>query len=326
MDADKSRILLLRFGGLGDLLAVLPAISWIRKKTRGRPLSLVCRKEYGELFLRTGIVDEIVSIDGREAGLLFRGASGAETDRPRWLENVSFALGWMQKPPKTEMVETIKSFGVADIRILWPPEGLRLALSRHFFEETKILFPSDGREIPDFDVCARLLLDGELPEKTRGAAGLSHGEGHGFVAVHPGSGGSFKCWPTGNFVEIVRRLAREGIPGAWITGEAEEESSVAGCLQKEPLPDGWTWIRHPPILELADLLAKSTLYLGNDSGVTHLAAACGARVLALFRGDLEIAWKPYGRSTVLASRTLEEIEIGRVWSAIQGIYMGGKKY
>jgi len=325
MDADRSRILLLRFGGLGDLLAVLPAISWIRKRARDGFLSLVCRKEYGELFLRSGIVDEIVSIDGREAGLLFRGASGAETDRPRWLGKVSFALGWMQKPPKAGMIETIKSFGVAEVRICWPPEGLRLALSRYFFEETKSLFPSDGPENPDFDECARLLLDGELPEKARGVARLSRIEGNGFVAVHPGSGGSFKCWPTGNFVEIVRRLAREGIPGVWITGEAEEESLVAGCLQKEPLPDGWTWIRHPPILELANLLAKSALYLGNDSGVTHLAAACGARVLALFREDLEIAWRPFGRSAVIASRTLAEIEIGRVWSAIQGIYMGGNK-
>jgi len=127
-------------------------------------------------------------------------------------------------------------------------------------------------------------------------------------------------------VGIVRRLAGEGIPGVWITGEAEEESSIAGRLQKEPLPEGWTWIRRPPIMELAGLLAKSALYLGNDSGVTHLAAACGVPVLALFREDLEIAWKPYGRSTTLSSRTLEGIGIERVWSAIKGAFVDEEKY
>jgi len=326
MHAAGSRILLLRFGGLGDLLAVLPAISWIRKSRRNSFLSLVCRKEYGELFLESGIVDEIVSIDERDVGLLFRGPSGADTDRPRWLDNVSFVLGWMQKAPKADMVETIRSFGAVDVRILWPPEGLRIALSRHFFEETKRLFPLDGSEFPDFETCARLASEGRWPENTRGAARPFPGEKRGFVAVHPGSGGSFKCWPMENFVGIVRRLAGEGIPGVWITGEAEEESSIAGRLQKEPLPEGWTWIRRPPIMELAGLLAKSALYLGNDSGVTHLAAACGVPVLALFREDLEIAWKPYGRSTTLSSRTLEGIGIERVWSAIKGAFVDEEKY
>ena len=141
--------------------------------------------------------------------------------------------------------------------------------------------------------------------------------GDGTLAViHPGSGGTAKVWPFERFLEITRRLQRAGVPGAFITGEAEECAAVSGRLEREALPSGWTWIRRPPILAVAGLLAEASLYIGNDSGITHLAAACGTSVTALFLEKNVPAWEPYGRSVVLAARALSDLDTETVWAAL----------
>jgi len=138
--------------------------------------------------------------------------------------------------------------------------------------------------------------------------------GRAFV-VHPGSGSESKRWPLENFLEIIRRLAERGIAGSLVTGEAEEK--LAAGLEDFILPSGWAWIRQPSIENLASLLSEAGLYLGNDSGVTHLAAACGAEVVALFRQDLVSAWEPLGRVHVHIARSLNEIRLDSVWETVR---------
>ena len=82
------------------------------------------------------------------------------------------------------------------------------------------------------------------------------------------------------------------------------------------LPQGWTWLQNLHPVKLARLLSKASFYLGNDSGVTHLAAASGTRTLALFRKDLEAIWRPCGHVAVLNGRSLNKISIESVWHVI----------
>jgi ADP-heptose:LPS heptosyltransferase len=128
-----------------------------------------------------------------------------------------------------------------------------------------------------------------------------------FVVVHPGSGSEKKCWPLENFLKIMEFLHQKGIDGFLVTGEAENR--IESAIPALALPPGWSWLRRPPLLKLAGLLRKAAFYVGNDSGVTHLAAACGTRGLALFRRDLEVAWKPYGRIDVLSDAELAAITL-----------------
>jgi len=152
---------------------------------------------------------------------------------------------------------------------------------------------------------ARALLGNALPGGGR------------FAIIHPGSGGAAKLWPFDNFLEIARRLWGAGVPGVFITGEAEECPAISGRLEREALPSGWTWERKPPLLGVSGLLTEAPLYLGNDSGITHLAAACGARVTALFLEMNIPAWEPFGRSRVVSARALSELDVETVWASLR---------
>ena len=307
MNTKTLRVLLLRFGGLGDLLAVLPSIFYLRKTMPDGELTLVCREEYGGLFQDAGFVDRLVPAGGRRAAALFGGLSGADPETRSWAEGFCLAVTWMQKPPDPSLEEGLRSIGIPEVRVIALPALLAVPVSRFFFDATVSIIPGAGVNAPGFDECARLPVSERAVASARGP----------FAVVHPGSGGESKRWPLANFLEIVRRLADRGMPGVLVTGEAEEGPFFSGLLEKKELPPGWTRLSRPALSGLAGLLAEASFYLGNDSGVTHLAAACGAKVLALFREDLAPAWRPFGRVRVLAARTLPEIGADRVWLALR---------
>jgi len=105
-----------------------------------------------------------------------------------------------------------------------------------------------------------------------------------FVAVHPGSGSPAKNWPADRFATVARRLAA-GHPWLLVLGPAEADA---------PTFEGALLARDWPVRTLGAALSRAGLYLGNDSGVSHLAAASGAPTLALFGPTHPALWSPVG--------------------------------
>ena len=103
------------------------------------------------------------------------------------------------------------------------------------------------------------------------------------VIIQPGSGSPKKNWPLARFEELAVRLAEQGYRVRWCLGPAEEE-----------------WLRRPDALpalsleELAGVLAGARLFVGNDSGISHLAAATGCPTVAIFGPTDPSVWKPAG--------------------------------
>jgi heptosyltransferase-3 len=307
-------VLLIRLGGLGDLLVSLPSMAYLRRAMPGCRFALLCRGEYGGLILDAGVTDGIVPVEGREASALFADA-GVPSSGP-W-PGLSLAVGWMQKPRPPEIEGALRSWGVRTVLFAAPNPPHSVSLSRVFFADTGSGFPLPDGIVPDFDECSRLRTKRGGMTAARAGLRTDLPGGGRFAVIHPGSGGKAKLWPFGHFLEIARRLADAGIPGVFVTGEAEERPEIAGRLEAGALPRGWTWVRRPPLLGLAGLLAEAPLYLGNDSGITHLAAACGARVTALFLEENIPAWEPYGRTRVLAARAVSELDAEVVWGALR---------
>ena len=113
------------------------------------------------------------------------------------------------------------------------------------------------------------------------------------LVIHPGSGSPAKNAPLSFFQKAAHRAVEESSKQVLVIwGEAEMEwlgeiqSTFKGlnCVQvlKEPLP----------LRDLACLLTQASAYLGNDSGVTHLANACGLRTFAVFNSTDSRIWGP----------------------------------
>jgi heptosyltransferase-3 len=100
-----------------------------------------------------------------------------------------------------------------------------------------------------------------------------------FAVIHPFSGSPKKNWPLSSFRELACQLERS-LPVRWCAGP------------DDPPLDGA--VRIDDLYELACWLAKARLYVGNDSGITHLAAAVGTPVIALFGPTDPEVWGPRG--------------------------------
>jgi len=116
--------------------------------------------------------------------------------------------------------------------------------------------------------------------------------GEGFLAVHPGSGSPRKNWPAERFEQLATRLAK-GRRWLLVRGPADEGAGralegAAGAVTANDLP----------LRSLGALLAHAGAYVGNDSGVSHLAAAWGAPTVALFGPTDPAVWSPVGASVV----------------------------
>jgi hypothetical protein len=303
MKSPQTKILVIRMGGLGDLLVGLPAIQLVRRLYPDAFITLVGRPEYGALFERTGIVDETVSGDSGPVADIFREEGCGPSE---WHRQYRIVLALAGKRGLWPGDERLRAWGFENPFFVWAedrPAGTML--SRFFFDGARhslggILARVDPDPEGLFGECGRLPVDAGLRDAALSAFDLSLlPPGGTRLVVHPGSGGRAKCWPLGNFLKVVRWAADKGIGGVLVTGEAEKDLEPE--LRKHALPPGWSRIERPTILSLAGLLAGSTHYVGNDSGPTHLAAACGLSVLALFKIDNEAAWRPFGRTRILSA-------------------------
>jgi heptosyltransferase III len=105
------------------------------------------------------------------------------------------------------------------------------------------------------------------------------------VAIHPGSGSPKKNWPATHW----RRLVEGSLGRAtFILGEAELERAHELLPPRAP----WVSLVRPGLEELVTYFSRCELFLGHDSGVSHLAAACGTPSVLLFGPTDPAMWAP----------------------------------
>lgn len=141
-----------------------------------------------------------------------------------------------------------------------------------------------------------------FPRVAASEADLAVGQallGGACVLIHPGSGGRSKCWPIARFVEVAEALDRRYV--AFVLGPAEcERMSPAdrAMLQR------FRVLGDLSLPQLLCTLATADVYIGNDSGPTHMAAALGRPTVALFGPTRPAIWGPRGLGVaVLAGRS-----------------------
>jgi lipopolysaccharide heptosyltransferase III len=122
--------------------------------------------------------------------------------------------------------------------------------------------------------------------------------GEPFAVIHPFSGSSRKNWPMEKFRELSLRL---GSRVQWSAGPQEK------------LEDA---VRFGDLYELACWLASARVYVGNDSGITHLAAASGVPVAAIFGPSDPAIWAPRGQRVRVVAGSLGEITVDQVLEAV----------
>lgn len=119
---------------------------------------------------------------------------------------------------------------------------------------------------------------------------VPHVERENFAVIHPFASSLGKRWPLENFRQAAARL---DLPVRWCAGPTEPLDAA---------------VRIDDLYELACWLARARLYIGNDSGIAHLAAAVGTPVVAVFLSSDPAVWSPRGeRAVALLDPSLDHV-------------------
>ncbi len=193
-------------------------------------------------------------------------------------------------------------------------------------------FPPEGEEIHVARYIAGCLKSAGLPVDPERAlekalAGVIFGDTYRSIdrdriLFHPGSGDPQKNHPPDFWLRLIERLGREsaykGLRKTILLGPAEEH--LCPFFKKDRENAGAKIIFYPDKEALMDLLRESAVYIGHDSGITHLSAMSGVPTIALFKGTDIRQWKPPGpRVKVMENRNAGTHLIERILEASKAI-------
>ena len=342
------RVLVYRCGALGDTIVALPAIRAVREAFPDAELVLMTAND-GAGILWT---DEVLRDFGWFAHVV--------TYRARELASVAGLWNVLQRVRalRPELVVYLGSDHNSGIRTLRDRVFFRLAGAQRFVAASsdKVSFfgrlRRDRRPYPHevdrlLDAVRRAGIPAgpprfELPARAahaervaallqRGCIGIDRP----LVAMCPGSKQAAKRWPLERYAALGARLIVDGGADVAIIGGPDEARAAAAVARDWPA-GRWTVLAGElSVLESAEVLRRAALYVGNDTGAMHLAAAVGTRCVAIFAArEPGLSWHPYGEGhvvlrhdavpcancyltecTVERLRCLTAIDVGAVWAA-----------
>ena len=137
------------------------------------------------------------------------------------------------------------------------------------------------------------------------------------IAIHPGSGSAKKNWPVERWRELGSRLlSADPPPRLLLVGGEADGPQLAALAKAWPGAEVLT-ARDFPLPALAAVLARCQLFLGHDSGISHLAAAVGTRCVLLFGPTDPEVWAPANLQVTIFQAPdgdLAQLDIEAVWA------------
>jgi ADP-heptose:LPS heptosyltransferase len=143
-------------------------------------------------------------------------------------------------------------------------------------------------------------------------------KGRPIIALGPTAGSPDKIWPAERFAALARKLVAGPLPGAAMAvfgGPGALERQIAEPLLAA-LPDAIDLVGRLSLPEAAACLRRATIFVGNDSGLMHLASAAGTRVVGLFGPTPAYEYAPLGASAVAVKAEASEIISLKVEAAV----------
>lgn len=284
------KVLLVKLGAIGDIVHALPALAALRRELPDAEITWAVEKKNAEILRENPMIDHLVEIDTRTIRKDRR-----RTTALRALSGQASALRKQRFDVTIDLQGLIKSAMIAKIsgakRIVgFGSGGRREPASRMFLTETvktrkginvirknmeliggAMGFDSERYE-PEFPIA---VSDAHRLEAGQAVNGI----GHPFAILNPGGGWVTKLWPAENFGILADILNERGIASVIVAGPNESDLAVrAASAAAKASPR----IIKPGLKTFYALAELAAVYVGGDTGPTHIAVAAGTPIVGIF--------------------------------------------
>ena len=277
----ERRVLVIRGGAIGDFILTLPVLQLLRESIPGVEIHTMGNRGIVELATVSRHSDAIHYLDAAGMAMLF--AKGVPVHPPlaEWLSGFNVVLSYLYDPDgifrENLLIAGVKTLLDAPHRVQEEAGHASEQLAKPLQKLAMFLEPGSAPHLSHPDAEAK------PPDRIR-------------IAIHPGSGSIKKNWAVEHWARAGQEIAKM-LPNAQlalITGEAELERGVT-----DHIAQAWRNIdlihwNCLPLPELARVMPSSHGFLGHDSGMSHLAAACGVPCHTFFGPTNPATWAPSG--------------------------------
>jgi heptosyltransferase-3 len=280
-------ILLLHPGGLGDVILSLPAVALLREKLPSARITFAGNTDH-LVPVVSKYAEKTVSLAALPLHNLYEEAASPDSDVRFW-KSFDQVVSWTGSGDPV-FVRKLKTICPTARIGIWRPHANESRHVAQLFIDSLGCELSSGRKA----VYAPIYLSPQqLDQGVQWLSEQGWKAGNPLVALHPGAGSKVKRWPLTRFASLARHLARsEGKKLLIVDGPAElglarqvdRELGEVELILGESLPLGM----------LASVLSQAELFIGNDSGIAHLAAGLGIPAIVLFGPTLPQHWAPLG--------------------------------
>jgi hypothetical protein len=286
-------------GALGDVLLAVPALRALR--AGGDGIVVAAQPRIGALLVALGVADRALPFDTLGLDALFTDAPlAADAPLARHAIPAARVVCWFGARD-AHFAQRLRA--IAPDAVLAAPSRAPTPVWRHLLDTVGTR--ADREPIA---VAPGLIEQGGDALRAAGWDGRTR-----VVVVHPGAGGAAKRWPVDGFVDVI-----DGIDATLVVHEGPADTDAVRAFTARARRPALRLL-DPSLPALAGVLATAAAYLGNDSGVSHLAAAVGARAVVLFTEAARpwAPWSPTARCLTVTTSTLIDAERAAVHAALR---------
>ncbi len=289
-------------GAIGDCILTLPLAEVMKESLGLGGIDIFGHTEYTGILPGRTCVERVRSIDSMDLHRLFTKTKEFDvTDKDPLIyafADYDWIVTFMGEPDsdfEQNLIFTAHCSHSAEIITLsLKPPGKFSGHSANFYIQQFINECEMPLEPRQFSGSEQLIKATEADRK-RGRELLSEKDVDSsckLVVLCPGSGGKEKCWHLDNFLAIAKELIFKGTEVIFLLGPAEVERFRDKVISK--INNVAPLLTDLSLTEVLGLFSCSDGFVGNDSGITHLAAGLGVKTLAVFGPTVPGVYKPIG--------------------------------
>lgn len=289
--SDRPYLLIIHPGTLGDVVLSIEAIRSLRQGFPTHTFLLVSQSEVGRLLLECGEVDVVWALEGPFLGDLQAGFHPATPCVESVLRLCTHAVCWITDQNGC-LAEGLKMAGVGEFLICSAKAGH--LKSTHMSDRFSEVLQAWGvSPLQEHRPLSLSLSNGDGSSVSAQRVAVANRRETTTIVVHPGSGSPHKCCSAEWLGQVVRRLRSVSGRKILLCGGPADEIALRN-LQGELYGVPCEVVCEKDLLSLAQRLVQVDLFLGHDSGLTHVAAALGVHTVALFGPTDPARWGPRG--------------------------------
>ncbi len=323
------RILVIRGGALGDFIVTLPALALLRETWPEAHIEILGKPSITRLAVGRYYADTCRSIEDPAFAPFYLSGVELPPSELAYFKSFHLIVSWLSDPDLV-FQRNLRRCGLEPLEHGMGSAEIGRKVPGYYLRGDSRIVASHAAA----QLCGPLALLGLSTSDYRSrvypnaedraeACKLLPDDGRRTVVIHPGSGSPKKNWPLENWISVMERMAEElEVRLVLIGGEAESE--LLPRLSSElKIPHSLIYNQTLPVC--GAVLERCNLFLGHDSGISHLAAAVETPCLLLFGPTDPGVWAPPGAHVKVIRAAggmgMESISVDEVLNSLHKIFL-----